>query len=104
MDYAVCMVFIVIFGCITAQVMYNKKYFMYKDDGLRGIRALSELMFYMSIVFNVIPFGIVEKLLVAVMTADPDMRMSQVLRATDYAAQLNAALPKTTTTVLLPGK
>ena len=36
--------------------MYNKKYFLYKDDGLRAIRALQELMFRNGALVSLIPF------------------------------------------------
>ena len=32
--------------------MYDKKYFLYKDDGLRAIRALSEMIFSISMVIT----------------------------------------------------
>ena len=37
--------------------MYDKKYFLYKDDGMRGIRALKEIMFNLSLVFTMVPFN-----------------------------------------------
>lgn len=56
MDYAICLAFISIVGLIVANVMYNKKYFMYKDDGLRAIRALKDIMLQISIFFSIVPF------------------------------------------------
>lgn len=44
-------------GSIIADVMYKKKYFLYKDDGLRAIRALSELMIAITLLLTVIPFN-----------------------------------------------
>ena len=44
-------------GMILSSKMYEKKYFLYKDDGLRAIRALSEIMFMISCVINIIPFN-----------------------------------------------
>ena len=43
-DYMIGLTMICISGLIVAIVMYNKKYFMYKDDGLRGIRGLKDIM------------------------------------------------------------
>ena len=50
-----------IFGLIIANIMFDKKYFLYKDDGLRGIRALNEILFKTSVVINLIPFNFIFK-------------------------------------------
>jgi len=63
MDYAVSLILLVVLACIVGNTMYNKKYFLYKDDGLRSIRALSEIMFNMSVMIHIIPFGIMVKML-----------------------------------------
>jgi len=86
-DYGICMVFTLIFGMITAQVMYNKKYFLYKDDGLRAVRALSEMIFYMSIVINVIPFGIIEKVFFSAVTK-PEMSIKDLITASTTLKEL----------------
>ena len=44
-QYVVSLIVIVIVSLIISLVMYNKKYFLYKDDGLRGIRALQLILF-----------------------------------------------------------
>lgn len=48
-------------GLIISSKMYDKKYFLYKDDGLRAIRALTEIMMSISFVFGMIPFNYVFK-------------------------------------------
>ena len=70
MDYAVSVGLLLVFACIVANTMYNKKYFLYKDDGLRSIRALSEIIFNMSIMIHILPFGLVLKLLTGSSFAD----------------------------------
>jgi hypothetical protein len=55
-DYAIALVMTIIIGSIVAQVMYNKKYFMYKDDGLRAIRAMKDILQNLTIIFSLIPF------------------------------------------------
>lgn len=50
-----------IVGYIIASVMNNKKYFMYKEDGLRAIRALKEIYVNLSILFGVVPFFMIVK-------------------------------------------
>lgn len=57
-DYAIGFGILALFGYMVSNTMYNKKYFMYKDDGLRGIRALKEMMLYVSILVTIIPFFI----------------------------------------------
>jgi hypothetical protein len=37
--------------------MYEKKYFLYKDDGLRAIRALSDLTFSTVLVNTLLPWN-----------------------------------------------
>jgi hypothetical protein len=63
MDYVVSLILLIVLACIVGNTMYNKKYFLYKDDGLRSIRALSEIMFNMSVMIHIIPFGIMVKML-----------------------------------------
>jgi hypothetical protein len=36
--------------------MYSKKFFLYKDDGLRSIRALTNIAYKFVIIINIIPF------------------------------------------------
>lgn len=45
-----------IIGFVVSSVMFKKKYFMYKDDGLRAIRALKDIMFQSASVIAIFPF------------------------------------------------
>ena len=56
-DYFVASALTVVTGMLVAQKMYDKKYFLYKDDGMRGIRALKEILFNLSLVFTIVPFN-----------------------------------------------
>jgi hypothetical protein len=49
------------FGNIVANKMYQKKYFLYKDDGLRAIRALSEMLFTTSLLNTLVPYNFIIK-------------------------------------------
>jgi hypothetical protein len=51
-DTAYRLLIMAIVGAVTATTMYNKKYFMYNDDGLRAIRALETMMFQYSTGIN----------------------------------------------------
>lgn len=48
-------------GTMLANKMYDKKYFLYKDDGLRAIRALTDIMINISFILNLIPFNFIFK-------------------------------------------
>lgn len=41
---------------VISNIMYRKKYFLYKDDGLRAVRALDELTFTIGSFVSFIPF------------------------------------------------
>jgi hypothetical protein len=56
-DYMISTVFILIYGSMIATKMYEKKYFLYKDDGLRAIRALSDLTFSTVLVNTLLPWN-----------------------------------------------
>jgi hypothetical protein len=56
-DYSVSILFVVVLSMILSHSMYSKKYFMYRDDGLRAIRALKGLIFQIAVVFTVLPMG-----------------------------------------------
>ena len=51
----------IVLGLIIANKMYDKKYFLYKDDGLRAIRALTDIMTKISFVILLIPFNFIFK-------------------------------------------
>ena len=56
-DYILYLISMVVHGSIIAQIMYSKKYFLYKDDGLRAIRAFSEILTQVSMFNGLIPFN-----------------------------------------------
>jgi len=56
-DYIISSAFISFYGGIIANKMTNKKFFLYKEDGLRAIRALSEIMLSISFVTNTVPWN-----------------------------------------------
>lgn len=64
-DYFVSTVMTFAYGSIIANKMYQKKYFLYKDDGLRAIRALSEVMFTASLINIMVPWNFMVKGLIA---------------------------------------
>ena len=55
-DYGVSSVIIVVLGLLLAMIVMKKKYFRYKSDGLRAIRSLQEMMFYISFVVILFPY------------------------------------------------
>lgn len=59
LDFSIYMVLLLTTSSIIANVMYNKKFFMYKDDGLRAIRALKDIVFKFSIIFALLPYFLV---------------------------------------------
>lgn len=56
LDYVMTAIIIVIVGLIVGTIVQKKRYFRYKTEGLRGIRALKELMSLLGIVVFVIPY------------------------------------------------
>jgi len=57
-QYIITTGIIIVLSLVISNTMYNKKYFLYKDDGLRAIRALQELMFRNGVLVSLIPFFI----------------------------------------------
>jgi hypothetical protein len=55
-DYGFSMVCVVIVGVLISKVITQKKYFKYKYEGMRAIRAFEEIMFRVSVVGHLIPF------------------------------------------------
>ena len=55
-DYIVVMILLVFIGVLMSKVITNKKYFKYKYEGVRAIRAFESMIFSISIVLNVFPF------------------------------------------------
>ena len=93
MDYAVSLGLLLVFACIVANTMYNKKYFLYKDDGLRSIRALSEIIFNMSIMIHILPFGLVLKLLTGSSFADVPVAAASAAPTASAPAAAPTAAP-----------
>lgn len=56
-DYVFYLISMVVHGIVLANIMYSKKYFLYKDDGLRAIRAYSDVLLQYSLFNGVIPFN-----------------------------------------------
>lgn len=56
-DYVCYLISIFVHGTILSNIMYSKKYFLYKDDGMRAIRAFSDVILQYSIVNGLIPFN-----------------------------------------------
>jgi len=57
-DYVLYLISMFVHGSILSSVMYSKKYFLYKDDGLRAIRAFSEVLLQYSIVNGLVPLNL----------------------------------------------
>jgi hypothetical protein len=57
-DYVLYIIVMMIQGTIIANVMYSKKYFLYKEDGLRGIRAYTDMLVQTSLFNGSIPFNL----------------------------------------------
>ncbi len=55
-DYSISTIFLLVFAIIIGMTIQNKRYFRYKTEGLRGIRALREIVMYLAIVIFAIPF------------------------------------------------
>lgn len=58
-DYLVATVLNLAIGSVVANKMYEKKYFLYKDDGMRAIRALTEIMIAVSIINSIVPYNFI---------------------------------------------
>lgn len=55
-DYAVSMVVVLVIGALISKVMMDKKYFKYKYEGLRAIRAYESMLFYVALAVYSFPF------------------------------------------------
>lgn len=58
-DYLVASILNISVGSVVANKMYEKKYFLYKDDGMRAIRALTEIMIAVAIINNIMPYNFI---------------------------------------------
>lgn len=55
-DYIIYLIMVCVTGIIISMTMFSKKFFMYKDDGLRAIRAMKEIMFNLSVFHGLVPY------------------------------------------------
>lgn len=55
-DYAISVITLFVIGVLIANVIVEKKYFKYKYEGLRAIRAFENIMFYTAIVVYMFPY------------------------------------------------
>tara|TARA_Y100000389_G_scaffold70884_1_gene67582 strand:- start:1307 stop:1690 length:384 start_codon:yes stop_codon:yes gene_type:complete len=55
LQYSISLFMIVVLSYLISKIMYNKKYFLYKDDGLRAIRALQLIMFRCGVFISILP-------------------------------------------------
>ena len=55
-DYGMSLALLVLLGMVIAYMFTNKKYFHYKYEGMRAIRAYQEGMFLISCIINVFPY------------------------------------------------
>lgn len=55
-DYFSCTLITLTIGLMIGNVIKNKRYFAYKYEGNRGIRAYESMMWRVSIIVNMIPF------------------------------------------------
>ena len=56
-DYVIHLAITMAFLSNIASIMYSRKYYLYKDDGLRAIRAFGSMIVNISIVSNLIPYN-----------------------------------------------
>ena len=57
-QYTISLFIISVLSYLVSTIMYNKKYFLYKDDGLRAIRALQLIMFRSGTFLTLLPIFI----------------------------------------------
>jgi hypothetical protein len=60
-DYITSTIITMLFGLMVTHTMQNKKFFLYKDDGLRAIRALKEIMTMTNVCTSLIPFHLLRR-------------------------------------------
>ena len=56
MDFAIIMVLLILFAIIIGMTIQKKKYFRYKTEGLRGVRALKEIMLGVGALISMMPY------------------------------------------------
>jgi len=57
-DYGISTAIIAVLGLLLSHIVMKKKYFRYRTDGLRAIRSLQDMMFYISSVVLIFPYYI----------------------------------------------
>jgi hypothetical protein len=55
-DYVITMIVLLLVGWLVSKVMMDKKYFKYKYEGLRAIRAYETMIFYIAIPSYMFPY------------------------------------------------
>lgn len=60
-EYGIILVSLLVQMYVISSTMYSKKYFLYKDDGLRAIRALSSMFNKFAALYYAVPFGFICK-------------------------------------------
>lgn len=76
---------LLVVGYILADMMYRKKYFLYKDDGLRAIRAMQNSLFMIGTVFTLLPMyrmmhGVLREMLVGSRVQGMNARLNNAQR------------------------
>jgi hypothetical protein len=55
-DYAISMIFVFVIAVLVASIIQSKKYFKYKYEGLRAVRAFQDVVFYIASVIFIFPY------------------------------------------------
>ena len=55
-DYGLCMLTILLISCIITMTVQNKRYFKYKTEGLRAVRATRDIMSKVVFIIFAVPF------------------------------------------------
>lgn len=56
LDYFISMLYVFLISVLVAEVIMSKKYFKYKYEGLRAIRAYQDIVFYTAIFIFIFPY------------------------------------------------
>jgi len=56
-DYVLYIISMLVTGSIIGNIMYSKKYFLYKEDGLRAVRAYTDVLTQLSMFNGILPFN-----------------------------------------------
>lgn len=57
-DYLMCSGILFTLSWLTTRVVQSKKYFLYKDDGLRAIRANESIVFNFGFIIHLLPMSL----------------------------------------------